>query len=148
MDKKRVILWAVIVLTLAFIFGQSLLSKDVSNIESDTVQKQVIEPVHRKIIGNATIKYNIRDVAHIVEFLALGLELSVLFRNKKRILQGLKSVGYCGFIALVDESLQYFSGRAPQVIDIWYDILGAIIGAFIGLFIVLFMDKAKKTEVN
>lgn len=143
MDKKRVILWAVVVLTLAFVFGQSLLSQEASIKESTAVQKQVVEPVHKAITGNETIRFNVRDMAHIAEFVALGLELVLLFRNKKRILRGLKSVSYCGFVALTDESIQYFSERAPQVIDIWYDILGAAVGSIVGVIVVMIIGKAR-----
>lgn len=148
MDKKRVILCAVVVLTLAFIFGQSLLSQDVSIEESTAIQKQVVEPVHKAITGREIIEFNVRDVAHIAEFVALGLELVLLFRNKKQLFRGLKSVSYCGFVALIDESIQYFSGRAPQVIDIWYDILGAVIGSIIGLLVVMLTERSKRTEVE
>lgn len=53
MDKKRVILWAVIVLTLAFIFGQSLLSQEASIKESTAVQKQVVEPIQAADISTS-----------------------------------------------------------------------------------------------
>ena len=143
MDRKRIIIWAVIVLTLAFILGQSLLSKDLSIKQSTIVQEQVVEPVHKAVTGEDTISFDVRNIAHAIEFALLGLELVLLFRNKKRILRGLKSVSYCGFFALIDESIQYFSGRAPQVVDIWYDILGAVVGSIVGAIVVMVIGKIR-----
>ena len=68
MEKKRLILWIAVILTLAFIFGQSLLDEDVSKKESTSIRTQVVEPVHKAITGEETLPYNVRDAAHILEF--------------------------------------------------------------------------------
>lgn len=143
MEKKRLILWIAIILTLAFIFGQSLLDKDTSKKQSTAVQEKIVEPVHKAITGENTIHYDIRDLAHTVEFIILGLELTLLLSNKKRILRCLKSVSYCGFVALLDETLQNYSGRAPELIDIWHDILGAVVGTVMVIILVLMANKVK-----
>lgn len=148
MEKKRLILWIVVVLTIGFIFGQSLFDQDTSKKQSVAVQEKVVEPVHKALTGEDTIHYDIRDVAHTVEFAILGLELVLLIRSKRRVLGCLKSISYCGFAALIDESIQHFSGRAPQLIDIWHDVLGAVVGSVIGLIIVTLIKRAKRTEVE
>ena len=145
MEKKRLILWIVVILTLAFIFGQSLLDKDTSEKQSVAIQEKVVEPVHKAITGEKTIHYDIRDLAHTVEFAILGLELMFLIRNKKRTLRCLKSVSYCGFVALLDETIQNFSGRAPELIDIWHDILGAVIGVLIGAGLMFVINIHKES---
>lgn len=143
MEKKRLILWIAIILTLAFIFGQSLLNQEVSDKESNTVKEKIVQPIHEVVTGEKTLSYNVRDVAHIAEFSILGLELVLLLKDKKRILRWLRSISYCGFVALFDESIQHFSGRASQVADIWYDIFGAVVGAIIGIILVLIVGKWK-----
>lgn len=145
MNKKRLILWIVVILTLAFIFGQSLLDKDTSEKQSVAIQEIVVEPVHKAITGEKTIHYDIRDLAHAIEFTILGLELVFLISNKNRILQCLKSVSYCGFVALLDETIQNFSGRAPELIDIWHDILGAVIGVLIGAGLMFVINIHKES---
>ena len=146
MEKKRLILWIAVILTLVFIFGQSLLDKDTSKKQSVAVQEKVVEPVHKAITGEDTIHYDIRDLAHTVEFAILGIELVLLIRNNKQILRWLKSISYGGFVALVDETIQSFSGRAPELIDIWHDILGAVLGSVIGITLVLIANRVRLKE--
>jgi VanZ family protein len=130
-------------LTVAFIFGQSLMDKDTSHKQSVAVQEKVVEPVHKALTGENTIHYDIRDIAHTVEFAILGLELIFLIKSKKRICQWLKAMSYCGFIALVDETIQHFSGRAPELIDIWNDIFGAVVGSVVGMILVVIANRVR-----
>lgn len=149
MSKKRWILWLLVALTVAFIFGESLLDQDLSEKQSTVIKTQVVEPVHKAFTGENSISYDIRDVAHTVEFAILGIEIVLLVRSKNHIHQWLETISYCGFAALTDESIQHFSGRAPELIDIWHDILGALIGSLIGLIIILLLERIKrKTEVE
>ena len=37
----------------------------------------------------------------------------------------------CFFVAFIDETIQIFSGRGPQIRDVWVDLLGASIGLLI-----------------
>ena len=146
MEKKRLILWIAVILTLAFIFGQSLLSQEVSDRESNVVKEKVVQPIHEVVTGNSSLPHDIRDIAHIVEFLVLGLELLLLLKNKKIPIRLLRTISYCGFVALIDESIQYFSGRAPQVIDIWYDIFGAVAGVGIGVLLTACIGNIKSKK--
>lgn len=146
MEKKRLILWIAVILTLAFIFGQSLLNQEASVKESNVVKEKVVQPIHEAVTGNSSLPHDIRDIAHIVEFLVLGLELLLLLKNKKIPIRLLRTISYCGFVALIDESIQYFSGRAPQVVDIWYDIIGSAIGAFIGVLAILVVNGLRKPK--
>lgn len=150
MNKKRWILLILVILTLAFIFGQSLLDEASSSKISTDISRKVVKPVYKAIAGTKKLPFQIRDVAHIVEFSVLGFELQLLVRDKKKTLCGLKSVSYCGFVALLDESIQFFTDRSPQVKDIWFDIIGAAVGALLGFLIVLLIEreKAKKVKVE
>jgi len=149
-DKKRRILLILVILTLAFIFGQSLLDEAVSSKISTDVSYKVVKPVYKAITGTRNLPFDIRDFAHVVEFSVLGFELQLLARNKKKALSLIKTVSYCGFVALIDESIQFFSDRSPQVKDIWFDTLGAAVGALFGFLIVLLIERerAKKLKVE
>ena len=145
MKQKGKFLWVlVIVLTLAFVFGQSFMDKSASSKESRIVREKIVQPVYEAITGKTITDSEIRNAAHIIEFTVLGLELALLFKGKKRLL---RSISYCGMIALLDESVQLLNDRAPQVTDIWSDILGGTIGALIGILLLTLIRKhSEKTK--
>lgn len=43
----------------------------------------------------------------------------------------LTAVRFAFYIAFIDETIQIFSGRGPQIADVWLDVLGAFCGAAI-----------------
>lgn len=129
MRKKRLAFLIIILLVIAFIFGQSFLDQKTSRKESDKVLETVVRPVYEAITGKSELPYDIRDFAHIIEFSVLGFVLAVLLRDEKFFSGLMRAVSYCGLLALIDESIQYLSGRSPEVVDIWLDILGAVVGA-------------------
>lgn len=137
MKKKKGILWVAVILTVVFIFGQSFLDQKASTKESTTIKEQVVEPIHEAITGEKTVRYNVRDVAHSVEFAVLGLELALLPYGRRLVLRGLRAVNGCGIVALLDESIQFLTDRAPEVSDIWRDFLGAAIGAAVAVLLTL-----------
>ncbi len=142
--KKRIwterVLVVFILLTVGFIFGNSLMnvekSQNASKAAANAVQ-HIVEPEasnsvrpagkptsHPKV--NYFIKY-IRDAAHVIEFFVLGLEMALLLTVHEK--PNFKSV-YLLFsttvvIAVVDESLQFLNDRGPQVEDILKDTAGA-----------------------
>mgnify|MGYP006910580625 CR=1 FL=1 len=59
MEKKRLILWIAVILTLAFIFGQSLLKQEASVKESNVVKEKIVQPVHEAVTGNVTLPRDI-----------------------------------------------------------------------------------------
>lgn len=143
MKKTRLMLIVATVLTLAFIFGQSLLCPEISSKESTAVKKQVVDPVYKSVTHKDTFPYNVRDMAHTVEFAVLGLEVILLLNNKRMILRTVNAVGCCGLVALIDEGIQHFSGRAPQFTDVLHDILGAVIGTLSGMVLLLIVGRFK-----
>lgn len=121
MNRKKRVLCFIVFLTIAFIFGQSFLNQEMSDKESITLNERVIEPLQNVISGETPEKLtndDVRNIAHIIEFSLLGFELWLLLKKKNLFSHGLVSLSYCGLIALIDESIQYFSGRGPQVVDI------------------------------
>lgn len=56
-----------------------------------------------------------------------------LINRFSRLLHGrmLTSVRYAFYIAFIDETIQIFSGRGPQIADVWLDVFGACCGTVI-----------------
>jgi VanZ family protein len=77
------------------------------------------------------------QLAHFVEFGALGCELALLAVLRKRV--RLQSVVNCLFaglaVAVIDETIQIFSDRGSQVSDVWLDFSGAVTGIVFVLLI-------------
>lgn len=120
------ILAVAMILTVASFFVQSALPPEASSAESDAVS-DAIEP----IIPSDTpvgefVHPNIRKIGHFAEFGLLGLEaaLLVFFYSKRKAVGTLRSFACAQFIALADETVQIFSGRGPEISDVWIDIFG------------------------
>ena len=118
---------ALLILLLAFIWGNSLMPGDVSQAISNWVQRLLFEtkptPGEPALAGNGIL----RKVAHFTEFTALGMTLAWLFAmlRKKRyypLLAGMAAAG-------IDELIQAFvPDRAPRLLDVSIDSLGVITG--------------------
>jgi len=148
-------LCGVIVLTVLFIFSQSLLGVSASQKESGSVLKAV-SPVLEVFVGRGNVTdHLVRKLAHFTEFFTLGAELSALLWVRgavgaQRYFNGL----FAGVaVALCDETVQLFTGRGSQVQDVWLDIFGAVCGllfvALLRALVTVFKarrPKRQKTE--
>lgn len=127
--KRRLVLWAALLaMNLAFIWGNSALSGDVSGDISGGLLAALI----RMFPFLETMKELIlRKLGHFSEFACLGLLLTwgaVLLgeRGFHRITLPLL-VGV--LIACADETIQIFSpGRASSLLDVWIDVSGVCTG--------------------
>lgn len=139
-----------IVLTLGFIWGNSLMTKEESTESSESVSS-VIQTVVDAVLGEEVVTVEegvVRKFAHATEFAALGLEFCLLIialkqESYKRYLQILP-IGL--FVAAVDESLQFVSLRGPSIIDVFIDFGGFFImtAIFIAIFAIRNKVKAKR----
>ena len=79
-----------------------------------------------------------RKLAHFTEFAVLGALLLLLTAAAFRV--RLQSVVNCLFFlllaALTDETIQIFTGRGPQVQDVWLDFAGGAAGLLVMLALV------------
>ncbi len=127
MKKAALVLTAaLILLTAGFIFAQSLPEPAVSDVRSEAV-KEAVQPVVEPVLGEITNNF-VRKTAHFIEFGVLGAELAVLvFLTGKRG-YFVHAAFFAVLAALTDETIQIFTGRGPQVEDIWLDIAGAVCG--------------------
>lgn len=143
--KTNLFLVLLLVLTLCFIWGNSLLSKTDSAQVSGTVMDRFA--AFFRLLGLDTEDdYWLRMTAHVVEFAALGLELAALFfLNRGRSLQSGANAAFAALLAaFTDEGLQYLSARAPEVKDMALDFFGALLGIL--LIALLWREKTGQPE--
>ena len=128
MKKKRFLCASLLVMNLAFIWGNSILPGETSGqISSGLLARLVQTFPFLKFMGEVVL----RKLGHFSEFACLGLLLSwmaSLFRERgfhKIALPLLAGV----LAACVDETIQIFSpGRASSLIDVWIDVSGTVAG--------------------
>ena len=117
---------AAMLLTLAFIFSNSLRGPEASMEQSNEVGGfiSVIFPPDTALGG--FIDTYTRKIAHFTEYGVLGLEVAVfvtVYLHKRCQIAAMTLPGaMC--IAVIDETLQYFSGRGPAISDVWIDLGG------------------------
>ena len=148
--KRKVLLIILIVLCIAFIWGNSVLTKDQSHQISLAVRN-----FFAKIFSFDTAldteftseEHVLRKLAHITEFLVLGL-LFMLLNNKNNKIN-IIIIMFSGLLtATLDETIQISSDRGSLVSDIWIDCFGFLIGIIIGFIINSFvLARKRKTEV-
>lgn len=172
-DKTQLIWLVLIALTLAFIFGQSMLpasrSMQTSDGVADTVENILIPDsadgsdaedggAHRPVI-DFFIKY-LRKIAHFVEHGILGLEIFFLLLAIERrsgrergitplsVTTVLFSLNVGLLVGFLDETIQIFSGRMYSIVDVWLDFAGyATFTAVLTLiYVIAHLVKKSKTE--
>lgn len=148
--KKDVLICFILaILTLCFIFWNSLQGSVESNAQSGFFVALI-----QKIMGLSDemldlASYVVRKLAHFSEFAILGMEIAYL---KKRVNFLLKHSWSYTFlfgllVALIDESLQRLSDRTSSVTDVWLDFAGFLFGILLLIVIYAIMKKKfKKRE--
>ena len=150
--RACIVLVVVMVLTLCFIFGNSLLSKEDSADRSGRIVallKPLLDP-------NDKLTYDefhmiVRKTAHFAEFAALGFESALLafFINRGLKLCGaIYSAGGCLLVADTDEFIQYFVDRGSMVTDVMLDFGGALFGIAVAFAAVYTVAKFKNKKGN
>lgn len=123
---------ALLVLNLAFIWGNSLLPAEVSQAFSDWVKRfllQTVAPDSPVTQGSGIL----RKIAHFTEFMTLGMLLGWgLGMLQKQPFWGI--LPGC-FAAIADETIQIFiPGRGPALADVLLDTAGTAAGIFLLMF--------------
>lgn len=127
---KTAVWWAVIALTVLFIWGQSLLGQELSRLQSESVQG-FLGGLLGGWVYDTFLYRNIRKVAHFAEYALLGTELMgcrLSVRSARRPARWLLGV-FGPAVAVCDELLQFVSARAPRVTDVLLDSAGYAFGA-------------------
>ncbi len=133
MERKKlyltVLLLLLIVFTLCFIWGNSLLDRNQSQGMSNRLL-DFLRPFLAWFGIQPENDHVLRKLAHFGEFGILGVELALLVLLHKGFSFRFLSfaVFFCGFTAVTDESIQYFTGRACQISDMMLDFSGSVCG--------------------
>ena len=148
--KKRYWLFAIFLIIVCFIWGNSVLSSQLSSEISMAVGKFIASIFGTGDSTTTVGGLSVRKMAHFIEFAALGVVASLLF---KRFLKN-KSIyvlvlSLCGvFVALMDETIQIFSNRGSSVRDVWIDVLGYAAGCLAVALICFVIAKTKNKKEN
>ena len=157
-----------IVLNLAFIWVNSSKESKASDGDSKRIAQKVAEKAVKDYdkLGKVQkekkiekINEKIRETAHFVEFIPLGLLIFLLMftlfapTDKKTLVYfltvSLVTLGLCALFALGDEYHQKFvEGRSFQKEDILTDTLGSCLGMCISLLSVVFYYIKKKISAT
>ena len=131
--RKRwnIVLVLLLALTLAFIWGNSLLPRT----ESQEISRGLLAELCAALetVGLHIDPQNdhwLRKLAHFGEFALLGAELcALLFLNRRARPQGFVNCAFAGLaVAVTDEALQLISNRGSQVQDVMLDFAGFLTG--------------------
>lgn len=131
---KRVILSAVTLFIIAFIFANSATDADSSSQSSTSVMdllNGVLKFCHINIMLS---EHFVRKLAHFVEYFILGISIFFTVRSfNLRKTYCVFTVPLLGFaVASIDETIQLFSsGRSCQFSDVMLDFVGVTIAVFI-----------------
>ncbi|MBR0085765.1 MAG: VanZ family protein [Lachnospiraceae bacterium] len=157
--KVRLVIYLAITLAImVFIFVQSALPAELSTAQSDPVESWIGGLIK---LDPHTITLIVRKTAHFLEYLVLGLFVTltvrelVIRRNSKQgtaepFKTGLRRIGLISWItgtayAVSDEIHQYFvPGRSCEIKDMIIDAAGV----FIGVLIICLVTKRKTKRSN
>ena len=146
--KTRIIIFGIILaLTLAFIWGNSMLSKEASGAISHLLADLLGGEQGSTDEGH----YLLRKAGHFCEFAFLGVIFQLFVReltgdSARRVLAS-ALVGVS--VPLIDETIQIFSNRGYALPDVWIDISGYALGtslAILALWAVHLLRKKGKKE--
>lgn len=123
----KALYFLLVVLFIAFIFSNSLESREVSASKSSGLLKEInefLENIGFSIVIKESI---IRKCAHFAEFFILGTLLFGLLCMYKKVQKS--NLIYTSFfaciIAMTDETIQFFSNRGSMLLDVWLDFLAS-----------------------
>lgn len=130
------VLVLLICFTLVFIWGNSMLNREQSADISGGILK-LIRPLLEVLGLECENDHWLRKLAHFCEFALLGAEFSALsfLKYKRRFWDYSLCALYCLAAAAADETIQYFSGRYPYILDVLLDFSGGLFGIVLMLIV-------------
>lgn len=135
----RIIFTAAVICTIAFIFYNSAQVAEVSGEYSQYFTDLINKLLSHTPVDIVLSEYQVRKLAHMAEFAALGFFLTFCLRVYTKRL-----IAFCAwpllfglFIAVCDEFLQRFvPGRSSSIKDIFIDFTGVCGGTAVAICIV------------
>jgi len=162
--KIRILLRVLIVVSIIFAWGHSLLPAEESSEESGFVLEQ-LKPILSVFLPEDMITgLFIRKLAHFCEYAIMGLEMAaytaLIIRkrrvftkesekaDRKEILKLSINTLFCGLaVAFIDETIQIFSpGRGPEIADVWLDMSGFVSGGIVVALVYMIIDRKRKNS--
>lgn len=138
-----------IVLNLAFIWGNSMMSREISSAISDLVGRIISWFIpSSQVQGGAPGHGTLRKLAHFMEFCSLGMLLSWLFYmvSDKRWHRFFYPSVIGAAVACMDETIQIFAvNRGPGIRDVLIDTAGVLLGVLI-LFVIAICKRKPLPE--
>lgn len=150
--RKRwnIVLVLLLALTLAFIWGNSLLPRT----ESQEISRGLLAELCAALetVGLHIDPQNdhwLRKLAHFGEFALLGAELcALLFLNRRARPQGFVNCAFAGLaVAVTDEALQLISNRGSQVQDVLLDFAGFLTGLLLCGLVWMLVSKSREQKI-
>lgn len=141
MARHNRILLILILLTLFFIWGNSLMPASLSTRFSEAFQ-HFLQRISPDLAVGETGHGALRKVAHGTEYLILGAELWLYLRLS--LSQPLSLLALSGLgTAFLDETIQLFvPGRSGQLQDVWIDLGGFACGVLLAVLLNVARKKA------
>ena len=141
-----VLLLLLILLTLGFIWGNSMLDRDSSSGVSNSLLER-LRPFLSFFGFEPESDHLLRKLAHFCEFGLLGVELTVFVRLRSG--KTMKGLGFVPFICLqaaaADEVIQHYSGRASRLSDVLLDFSGSLCG-IAGVCLLVWLWQRRATD--
>ena len=152
-NKKAITILSIcIAATLAFIWIHSCMGQEESSQESGFIY-DLLWPFFELFVGKGNVtEHFIRKLAHFTEFFGLGLELKLLMKlvllDTPYILRMINAWTLGTMCALIDETIQIFSGRGPAIADVWLDSTGCLTGVLLMSLTIFIVNRhiRKKEE--
>ncbi|MBQ2697299.1 MAG: VanZ family protein [Clostridia bacterium] len=147
--RRRLALLALLALLLLFIFGNSLLPPSLSWQLTDAVQSAAEDLLPLEQADAALARrsgYSLRKLTHFSEYALLALVLGTLLAADRHK-QHLPTALLLGILtALLDETVQRFTGRTSSVLDVWLDTAGFAAG--LALLCLLYRLRKRRQQTN
>ena len=146
-EKRLRLCGVLLILNIAFIWGNSLLPGEVSGAFSDWVKELLAE-----LFANDALSASggglLRKLAHFSEFACFGALLAWRWAMKGETGKNLITQTLLGGLltACVDETIQRFvPDRGSSLLDVWIDFSGVIAGYFFAVLL-SFLSKRRKEK--
>ena len=147
--------WAVVTCLMALlIWGNSLVPGSGSGSLSLTVMEAIRGFLHGVGLPYAWVtNFVVRKCAHFTEYMVLGILATHAFDYEGRCTFDvlLPTAVFLLLVPSIDETIQLFSSRGSQVIDVVLDFSGVVMGVLVLLglrAIVMTLRKAKKKQTT
>ena len=146
--RTKKIIRTLIIITIGVAWIHSMIPGPASEMESGFFY-DLLRPILSVFLPQEVVTpLLVRKMAHFTEYAFLGAEMIAYTKACNRfewkhvfnaVLSGLA-------VAVIDETIQIFSGRGPAIADVWIDMAGFVTGGIICGIIVL-VRKKKKVEI-